>query len=256
MKIKQLAHFNGALVFPYFCLLTGLILVNIGLYSPAAAQDKRRGLSQLEFDIEMRRSRARGTQLNTANMDKDEAKAALELRALMEGKTPDQVITGDSEAGAARAPGAVLITGVKTTNLVLEEEQRFIPPRLKGPFVDEMNASSITSKQSWAPLGKSCLELSSTAELCGRAKALKEVLNRYSGSDDFYDFQCKNECSQKADIARLVDLTLPEITPAVLRTVAIDKQCHLRIQNLSDQRWLLLTAASGTCACLPKDCFE
>ena len=132
-------------------------------------------------------------------------------------------------------------------------ENHFITPRLKGPSADRDGGSTITSKTRWTfkrKGGGSCAMPGSPDGTAKKAAALKEVLSRFTGNDDFYDSQCTQSCPNKQHSA----LTSLSVSTAKSTEFDIEQkgiECFYQFRRRPETNWLTLQRIQATCACLP-----
>lgn len=137
-----------------------------------------------------------------------------------------------------------------------EDSPLFVTPRIRGPWVDKDDDSKITSDRSWKAKATSCGEPGPDIEYVNKAIALKEVLNRLTGNNDFFLSQCSFLQCPSSDLApALVGLALASTRGGAFRFVpgAEERSCHYQLERPSGGHWLALTAGRATCVCLPKD---
>lgn len=127
-----------------------------------------------------------------------------------------------------------------------------ITPRLRGPRVDRGSENTITSKARWTfkrSGGGSCAQPGSPALMARKIEALKEVLNRFTGNDDFYDSQCSQKCADPKQTSVLAGL---EISRSKITDFDIDQKgidCVYRIQRKAGTAWQTLQRSTSTCLC-------
>lgn len=210
-------------------------------------------LSQLEFDRAVPKKApvaptSTADQLkalmNKENLTLEEQESLRDLRAL---------IGDDTEPVAAKdaAPKTKGLELPKQT-IEFEGEESFIPPQLIGPQADMNNNKMITSQENWIPQSKSCIEFSRAEDVCSYARALREVLARFSGEGNFYEGRCPNTC-EAGQVAVVSDLKLTEDSNVELQTLATGRECRVSMK-LQGPRWLLIKAKSLECSCVPLAC--
>lgn len=210
-------------------------------------------LSQLEFDRDIpKKSAAAPTTtadqlkalMNKQNLTLEEQETLRDLRALI-GEDVEPVVSKETAAQAKQS------SFLKKT-IEFEGEESFIPPQLIGPQADLSNKSTITSQENWIPQSKSCLEFSRPEDICSYARALREVLARFSGEGNFYEGTCPNFC-EAGQVAVVSDLKLTEDSNVELQNIATGRECRVSMK-LQGQRWLLIKAKSLECSCVPQAC--
>jgi len=133
------------------------------------------------------------------------------------------------------------------------EEAQIIPALKKAE--PNNSVSALTSEGNWKPLkGASCGEPANLAALCDKSKALKEVLNRYTGSNDFFDIQCPFTCSKKSEVATLAGLRISGTEAVEFKMQSSAGQCEYQLSKGVSDKWTLLKASRATCVCLLESC--
>jgi len=154
----------------------------------------------------------------------------------------------------ATAKGA---TAVKITDWVKPEDPavQFIVPIFSGPQTDPDKPSVITTVQSWKRDSGTCQEVSNPEQLCNKAKALKELFERFSGGDEFYFAQCENQCDAPDTRSILSGFAVRNLAGAEFQVIEEKKVCRYRMaQRGTPPIWQVLRGERGSCACLPASC--
>lgn len=234
---------------PFFKYFTLAVLAVISCAAVLLAQP----LSQLEFDRGIPKKapvapKTTADQLkelmNKKNLTPEEEESLRDLRALI-GDDVEPVATKDE----ATKPKALEIA--KQT-IEFEGDESFIPPQLIGPQADLNNKKAITSQENWIPQSKSCLEFSRPEDVCAYARALREVLARFSGEGNFYEGRCPSFC-EAGEVAVVSNLLLTDDSNVELQNVATGRECRVSMK-LQGPRWLLIKAKSLECSCVPQAC--
>ena len=128
-------------------------------------------------------------------------------------------------------------------------------PRLKGPMVDPEDTSTITTTAAWKREGSACQDVASSSGICGKALALRELLNRFSGSDDFYNGQCSQTCPNPGDRAVLVGFAVKKVEGSEFNMIEENKGCRYQITAAGDPpQFHMFQGERGTCQCVPSTC--
>ena len=123
-----------------------------------------------------------------------------------------------------------------------------IPPRLKGPFVDSSNDSSITSKTSWPiPKSKDCASIVEEKAFLNKSLALREVLQRFSGNTDYTDLASGNICAKHCNNSALVSDI--RIEGANFSVAVAEGACRYILDKPKERPWKMLRAQSLVCSC-------
>jgi hypothetical protein len=97
--------------------------------------------------------------------------------------------------------------------------------------------------------------LSDKQAICKKAKALKELMSRFSGSSDFIEAQCQQSCPSPGDVSVLVGFAVKNVAGGAFKMIEEGKACHYQISSESNPpKWQLLEGERGTCQCLPRSC--
>ena len=214
----------------------------------SAAADSKSGFSQLEFDRFLT------------------AKASSDSRALseiLEKNTGDSAPTLDSNAVRASLsetpPPAVNLITEKVTyefgydwKKPLDLAASYLRPAITGVESDPKNPNSVRSLTSW-----NTDNAQSVTESCNRAKAVKEVLAQYSGSDEFAAGQCSESCTNKGEKAVLTSFEIKSVNSVSSAVVKAGKVSYYEIAaNENIAAWPILEGATGYCSCLPTTCLK
>jgi hypothetical protein len=223
--------------------------------SSAAAQ-----LSQLDFDN--RRDRLSGAQpvpekvLNSILAGKEFVKPSKTnssyQRARLSRKLPSQE-TKKEEPNTAKAPKS---KGLRTEKITLEQDLKYIIPRVQGPFTDRDNSSSITTERYWE-LGKysSCASVASEQGLRQKSASVKELLHRFTGSDSYFDKQtslCKSHCAADIEEPILSGVALFTGDGSTFEIVERSAKCYYQLAKPADTVWHPLDGTKAACTCIPK----
>ena len=139
----------------------------------------------------------------------------------------------------------------------LEKEHRFITPRLKGVYSDKSNEKQITSRKSWSkPKSGQCWKPNTTKRVSNKSSALKEVMFRFTGSDDFYDTLNESECSKlcvEENTAPIVSgVALENAKGGTFQIIPDGKLCRYRLTGPEKGNWQVLEAQRMVCNCVAK----
>ena len=138
----------------------------------------------------------------------------------------------------------------------LKAPQGLLIPMLKGVQTDVKNDSAITSSSSWAAqTGTYCELMKGDTEECNSARALRDVLRRFTGGDEFFNSQCQATCRSASDIAVLKDLTF-DAGPTKLRKVLSGNSSYIQITKPLSSPWKVGQVIRPDCTCVPKSCLD
>lgn len=129
----------------------------------------------------------------------------------------------------------------------------FVPASLKGVQTDKNNKNAITSSASWKlPRSKDCSVGVNENAFLQRGVALKEVLKRFSGSNDFFDASMENICADKCKKKQAVvtNLRLDETSSTVLSEGIVKKTCRYVLEKPKNKDWKTLKLLNMTCSCI------
>lgn len=177
---------------------------------------------------------------------------------------PDPVAAQKPSAGVTAAelvtPKATSTGPVKSFDWVRPEDPgaQFLVPLLRpGPATDAGQVGTITTGQSWKRENATCQDAPSRDALCGKARALKELFQRFSGSDDFYVQQCIQACPNAGDQPYLTGFAVKAVRDGEFQMVDEKKICRYRIRVRGETpRWQVLEGERGVCSCLPPACVK
>lgn len=229
----------------------------------------RPGLSQLEFDRPINKSAGPEAQADGAPaLDPEQIELILGDDGSPQSDSEKNKPSRDLQPVAAVVPGVKSGSGKGSTSVVspdLDPSPRvpqpvtdvtFLAPRLKGPEVDTNSPSLITTKLHWNK-GKrdGCKATGSVANSCQKSLALKELLLRFTGHDDFYFSQCNKPCTTPGEVPRMVSFTVQETKGGSFSMVE-DKsgKCHYQLGRAAEGSWVALEPGTVSCACISESC--
>lgn len=165
---------------------------------------------------------------------------------------PEQTATKKlAETAAKRSAPRASLKPVSWPNGVVG----FITPSLHGVRHDRSGKHRLTSENSWkSKKGKSCGQPANEAEALAKSNAIREVLFRYSGSEEFADEQCKATCDKPGYKHKLVGVSLKDLPGKGrfdFRNIA--GECRYRLSRHPSEKWQVLQPSHVSCACLPGD---
>lgn len=229
--------------------LLSIPVIVLSLAATAAAESKVR-LSQLDFDAVV-----------TAKAQ-PQAAALSEIFDNKAEKAEPAVDESSARASLSTNPTVVAPIQLEPETQVhetgyswqkpLDLAASYLRPALTGVDTDKNNPNSVQSSLSW-----NGSDAQSNATSCARAKAIKEVLNRYSGSDDFAAAQCTESCAKKGEKAVLTAFEVKEVNGVSSSIVQSGSNSQFKIAaNGNIAAWPILEGASGYCSCLPTSCLR
>jgi hypothetical protein len=217
----------------------------LSLSAVSALADSKLRFSQLDFDafISAPKSPAIVEILDKSGSDsKKSAVSDQTARASLSTKSPALIDLGPEKK-------EVYETGYSWTK-PLDLTVRYLRPAITGVENDKDRTNSVKSSATWN-------QTQSVASSCDRAKAIKEVLNRYSGSDDFAAAQCTDSCANKGEKAALTSFEVKEVNGVSSSVVQSGSNSQYQIAAKTDiAAWPILEGASGYCSCLPTSCLK
>ena len=235
---------RGSIVFYSLVLLAFMWVFSEPLYGePKKSNGKKKAFSQLYFDRQLSRSK---------DVKKGPLSPSEVLRLGVETKEQEE-----SSAKFLNKNSSGLAFHVRDD---IEEDEALIVPKLRvGPLADKSNDSAITSKTIWQRGGsKSCRSPQKVADVCLQAAALKEVLSRYTGSEDFYQLHCSEQCESSDEEMRAVSFKISKEDESKYNFNILDevRECKYQWSKPRSSRWGLQYLSSVTCTCLPKNCLK
>ncbi len=132
---------------------------------------------------------------------------------------------------------------------------QFITPSLKGVISDDKQRfqSWVTSKNSWKKKpGKSCGEPLNEAEMVSKSLAIREVLFRFSGNDEFASGQCQAECKTEGYSHQLAGVSFNNLKGGSFKFVDEKGECRYRLARHPKKKWQVLQPTRVSCVCLPQ----
>ncbi len=132
-----------------------------------------------------------------------------------------------------------------------------LAPSLKGPLADSENVSLISSARRWTHTGNtSCVEPKSHVSLRGKAAALKEVLFRFSGNDDFYlalnQGVCAKRCEAPTHESLVTGFSVADAKGGDFKIQEEGLSCSYQLSKPETNPWLLLEGDKVVCSCIKK----
>lgn len=227
------------------------LFLTIGAPAAFAEGQRSKGMSQLDFD--------RPTPELVVKKP-----AADPIKEILSSPTASSAKLGspDSSARASLAtPPAVPVAPPAPTKFdwvkPSEGQSHMLIPRLKGPFADIKAKNTITTNMKWNKQGAACQDVTDAKSICGKSKALRELMSRFSGSDDFIDAQCTAfKCANPAEHAVLIGFAVKNVAGGAFKMIEEGKACRYQISSESTPpKWQLLEGERGTCQCVPATCF-
>lgn len=224
---------------------------------PAHADaENRHGFSQLDFD---RPGQAVASRAPSSDQIKEIlADPAPETQKAPAAIAPDATSRARLADPKPKTEAKVAVKGALLTKFdwVKPEEgdSHYLVPRLKGPDVDDRGLT-ITTHASWKKDGAACQDVTTAASVCAKAKALKELMQRFSGSDDFFAAQCNQSCPNPGERPVLVGFAVAKVPEGDFRMAEEGKVCRYQIvSNVEPPKWQMLQGERGTCQCLSAEC--
>lgn len=223
--------------------------------SPAAAQS----LSQLDFDSRIAAEKAEETKSAPVKLIQpapEAPKPAVEepapaITSVAELKEQSAAQTKNLLAAAAkRAAPRARLKPVEWPDGVVGS--KFLTPSLRGVQTDEKHDSRILSKYAWKKKGRAgCGEPKNEAEMITKSLAVREVLFRFSGSDEFASSQCQASCSNKGYSHQLTGLSFNKIEGGSFQFLERNGECRYLLTKSPRKKWEVLQPTRVSCACLP-----
>lgn len=140
---------------------------------------------------------------------------------------------------------------------LLFDNRNLLIPRLKGLSSDSGQDWAITSEKRWFPEQKGgCQKPVRDEKLCQKSRALKEIVVRFSGNDDFYRDQCHKKCAEKDHVSLMTGFLLTNPQDLQLEVIEDGLQCRFRLKKNPDKSWLVGKTKEVACECLSIHCLE
>ncbi len=225
----------------------------------ASAENSKGGFSQLEFDRPPGEGEAGGKAKdpddNALRTILDEEPPAPKFADRVPAATP--IIPLDPSKPLPGTPVAVRgeFKVLKYDwSKPLDGQGHFLTPRLRGPAVDASNERAISSEVRWEKQNGIC-DVSRPDLLCQKAKALKEIMYRFSGDADFHGRQCDQKCDDPSTEPVLTAFRVKDKKGQSYDIIQAGEKCRYQIVAKPGRvPWLVMEGEAGTCSCLPKGC--
>lgn len=149
-------------------------------------------------------------------------------------------------------PSRAMLSETPTERILTE---KLITPRLRGPFTDEGAPHRIRSTSKWKPQKRGiCAQAADDTQMCSKAKALREVLYRFSGNNDFFESQCSQSCGDADAIAVPQGLNLEDTNGGSFKFITDAGSCQYQLERNKAGKWLVIKPSRVSCVCVPKSC--
>ena len=167
---------------------------------------------------------------------------------------PEQAATTITPAAALQTPRAMLKNNAQTK---LDMVNTLLVPSAKGVEANPGQEHVITSAMSWRPMfSNSCQLMRGAPHACDQARALREVLRRFTGSDDFYDTQCEASCVRPSQMAVLKSIKFTDERVISLEAKMSQTMCRYELARAPAGRWLTRQIKSHECVCVERACMN
>ncbi|MBL7662548.1 hypothetical protein JNK13_07340 [bacterium] len=207
-----------------------LLFCAIFFCNSAANADQSKRLSQIAFD--------RSQQTHTDNFAAQNA-------------LPTE--NGNQEALIAAARASLIVAKLGDDL----GSPNYITANLKGQNHDTNNPTQLSSTRKWRSQGPDCANPKDTEDLCSKARALGEILRRFSGRLDFLALIPAEPCANATDMRALTEIEIDKNAPILIAALNHDGQCSYRLQSKSQINKLLsFKVDSVQTTCLPASCFR
>ncbi len=219
-------------------------------------------LSQLEFDknhppakpIEVNAEQVKAIIPDGGNIATPETRARLATPVSVSLSPAKQETKKSSLRPAARP---ISVTEVQFDDETKRSGYGSITPRIKGPEADAKNAVAVTSAKSWPhPKQGGCAAVFSPQDRLAKGRALRDVLGRFTGNDDYFESLnsrfCTQHCAASTQVSMLIGVgtvTSVETKFAILEDGA---ECRYKIVKPEAGVWMLIRTEKAVCACVPK----
>ena len=256
MGIKRSENHLFRLITPFFVGVCGLYCLLFPA-SPAEADNPKTGprpggFSQLDFDRPS----------TSATTSPPRPASDHETQVILEGTKSNPTPTKNAATPAA-TPAVKGVTTVKDAKVQEfpwvkpnDGQGHFLIPRLRGPQGDAGHETTISTEARWEKQNGAC-DVSRADLLCQKAKALKELLFRFSGDPDFYSRQCQQACEDTSNQAYLTAFRVKDLRGQSYEILQTGDKCRYQFAATGSRvPWLTLEGESGTCKCLPKGCAD
>jgi hypothetical protein len=141
---------------------------------------------------------------------------------------------------------------LRTIDIKLAKNSATIAPQDPAPRVDKSNRDSISSMTSWEPADKgNCKYPNSDADLLNKGSALREILFRFSGKDDFYSSFCKSVCKDPKTTGWMTGMALRSGSGTSFAFAKKNGRCQYKIVKKPETKWAALSGIKTACTCFP-----
>jgi hypothetical protein len=129
-------------------------------------------------------------------------------------------------------------------------------PRFEGPFNDPNNDKAITSRTAWNQSSDgSCARFEDSLQVEDKSKAIKEILFRFTGTDDYYSSVkndvCRSRCAGESETPVLSGVSFASSAGTSFRIEELGGRCVYRLESPSADDWDILEVKRVVCSCLP-----
>ena len=162
------------------------------------------------------------------------------------------------EAGKVKAPDEEFLT-TEEQGLSEFDLSMALVPSLKGSAVDADNSSKITSETTWLKNEEaSCAQALDRFNTCQQARSLRELLNRFSGTDDFFLEACsERKCKNPAENSFPTKISIVKKPGYDFKFVRKEtNSCTYSLSKTKAAKWVLFKVSDVNCSCLIASCFK
>lgn len=155
--------------------------------------------------------------------------------------------TASSSSQASEEVSSIKIS--KSSRSALPRSARLVHPS-KSPLADPEDENYITTAIGWKKSENGgCAESTNPDVIRSKAAALRQLLYRFTGSDDYHSTYCQDSCDNVVDKPLLSGLALNSNSGVAFNIIVIDDLCHYQLIKPSSGNWAPLLAAEAICTC-------
>lgn len=251
-------EFSKSLVLSF----TQLLLV---LFWTSAANAQ---LSQLEFENPGKKKPAavEKTKVKSdlpGSIEEAERREKEAMEALLKAKNAEKVpaasvITVPKEVIEKAELSRAGYDGLEVSLDPYPREYRTIPPRVKGPKNDKGLPDLVSSSIKWeSSKAADCSQAKGEGGYLQRSVALKNLLKKFSGSNDGYELLnaevCSARCDSETESSMISQIRLAEGSNVRLLMPSEASKCWYQFERQPGTTWKLLQAQNVHCSCFSKD---
>lgn len=256
-------YMRGSLTFRLRGMKRLLALILFSFFLVFSAPQSHAQLSQLEFDepdVDVKALEEKIPPSSDLPSSIEEAERAereameLLLKQKNEKNTPAPVV---EEEVLEPIIGNADFKGLEIPLDKVAREYRALPPRVKGPFTDDKTEHLITSQITWKSNSKGdCGKAANEAEYFKKALSLSMLLEKFSGTSDYYELLnaevCQPRCDLEKEVPEISYMRLSSGSTSRLIIPLMESNCRFQLEKDTNTRWMMMKVKSITCSCFSK----